>query len=312
VTDSQDPGFVTLQSQPAGPFSLAASRRFLEGFAPAGHDANDEHDHVHLAFPVERDWTTVNACVRQTGGRVVFEVRGDVDRQLVGDQLARIFSLDIDGTGFADVGDRDPVVADLQTRYPGLRPVCFWSAYEAAAWAVVSHRVRITQAATVKQRLAERLGARIDVHGEPVAAFPAPRRLLTLGEFPGLSARKVEWLQGVASAALDGRLDSARLRALPAERAVAELRQLAGIGPFSAELILLRGAGAPDHFPSHERRLHRAMRERYGLDEAGPEELAQIAEKWRPYRTWTSVLFRVWLEDETHEIGGRPAPSTTA
>ena len=34
------------------------------------------------------------------------------------------------------------------------------------------------------------------------------------------------------------------------------------------------------------------------------ERLADIAEKWRPYRSWVSVLFRAELEDRTHAIAG--------
>jgi DNA-3-methyladenine glycosylase II len=138
-----------------------------------------------------------------------------------------------------------------------------------------------------------------------------------LRELRGLSARKVEWLHGVARAALDGRLDSTHLRALPAEHALANLRELPGIGPFSAELVLLRGAGAPDHFPRHERRLQRAMRDLYGLNETRPDELNQIAENWRPYRTWASVLVRVWLEAQdlsgaTRRQGGHGRPAQAA
>ena len=76
---------------------------------------------------------------------------------------------------------------------------------------------------------------------------------------------------------------------------------LPGIGPFSAELILLRGAGYPDAFPTHEKRLHRAMAAVYHLN-PGPEALRAIADRWRPYRTWIALLLRAWLEDVTHEI----------
>lgn len=38
-------------------------------------------------------------------------------------QVARILSLDVDGSRFPAVGERDPVVAGLQQRYPGPRPV---------------------------------------------------------------------------------------------------------------------------------------------------------------------------------------------
>jgi len=30
--------------------------------------------------------------------------------------------------------------------------------------------------------------------------------------------------------------------------------------------------------------------------------LQAIAASWRPYRTWTALLLRAWLEDVTHEI----------
>jgi DNA-3-methyladenine glycosylase II len=292
---------------PAGPFSLAASTRFLEGFAPAayhGHTAG----HLDLAFPVDGDWRTVGVHLQQDArsGAVAGEVVGDpaVDREAVRAQVARILSLDVDGSGFPRVGRHDPVVGRLQQRYPGLRPVTFWSPYEAAAWTVIGQRIRITQAATIKARMAAQLGEAVQLHGDTLAAFPAPARLAALDGFPGLSDRKLQWLHALAAAALDGQLDAERLRSLPRERALAELRSLPGIGGFSAELILLRGAGDPDHFPSHERRLQRAMARAYHLD--GPpalERLRAIAEGWRPYRTWVSLLLRAELEDDTHEIG---------
>jgi DNA-3-methyladenine glycosylase II len=194
------------------------------------------------------------------------------------------------------------VVGRLQRRYPGLRPVCFWSAYEAAAWALLSHRVRMTQTAAMKQRIAERIGRIVDVHGDTVTAFPAPQQLRELTEavVPG---RKLGYLRQLTGAALDGRLDSARLRSLSRDEALSQLQQLPGIGPFSAELVLLRGAGDPDHFPTHERRLHHAMAELYGLSDPTSSQLSEIADGWRPYRTWASVLLRVSLEDTTQPAG---------
>ncbi|GAA1926760.1 hypothetical protein GCM10009753_70370 [Streptantibioticus ferralitis] len=58
--------------------------------------------------------------------------------------------------------------------YPGLRPVCFHSPYEAAVWAVIGHRIRMTQAATIKARLAEQHGQRVQVAGRTLRAFPTP------------------------------------------------------------------------------------------------------------------------------------------
>ena len=68
--------------------------------------------------------------------------------------------------------------------------------------------------------------------------------------------------------------------------------QSVDVGPFSAGLILVRGANHPDVFPAAEPRLHRAMRAAYDRPDASEAELARIAEAWRPYRSWVSVLFR--------------------
>ncbi len=156
--------------------------------------------------------------------------------------------------------------------------------------------------------MAEVMGEAVDIHGEKRYAFPGPGRLRQLESFPGLSGRKVEYLRQLAEATIEGQLDAARLRSLPQEQALEELQKLPGIGIFSAEHILLRGAGDPDYLTFNEPRLPRAVALAYGLKgDPSPEELRAIADGWRPYRTWVTFLLRHMLEDETHEItrGGR-------
>jgi DNA-3-methyladenine glycosylase II len=300
----------TFTLMPRGAFSLAASIKFLEGFTPAAYTESADAV-LELAFPVEGSWRTVGVRVRQDPAGVTAEIvspgeRGAELAAAVRAQVERILSLDVDGSGFSAVGERDPVVGEVQRRYPGLRPVGFWSPYEAAAWAVIGHRIRITQAAAVKARMAKELGEPVSFGGRVVYAFPSPERLATLGMFPGLAGRKPEWLRSLAHAALDGQLDAARLRAMPHEEAMADLKKLPGIGDFSAGLILLRGAGDPDAVPGQEPRLARAVALAYGLPgPATPEQLLQISENWKPYRTWVTLLMRTQLEYETGEITGR-------
>jgi DNA-3-methyladenine glycosylase II len=84
-----------------------------------------------------------------------------------------------------------------------------------------------------------------------------------------------------------------------------------GIGPFSAELILLRGAGDPDFTPTAEPRLARAMAIAYAIKATpGAANIAEISEIWKPYRTWVALLLRIMLEDETHEIAGQTITRT--
>ena len=282
-----------------GPWSLATSRRFWEGFAPSalpGGQAEDP-DQLRTSFRVEADWSAAEATVTQHGTRAQIAVTGDGDLHAAADQVARFLSLDVDASGWPDVGTRDPVIAQAQTELPGLRPCGFHSAYEAAAWSVLSQRIRITQAARLREDL-------VDRHGDG-GAFPAPGTLRTLDlDLPG---RKAEYLQAVAEAALDGILDTAVLRSVDPDEAVQRVQQVKGLGPFAAELVVLRGANAPDALPRHERRLDAEIVERYGPD----RPLGAVSEAWRPYRTWAVVHLRALREARTQEISGRATTAAT-
>ena len=300
----------SFEIDPVGPYSLASSVTFLEGFAPAAYEG-DGTNRLRLAFFADglaEEERVAGVSVRQRGGVVFGEVFGEADVGVVRRQVARILSLDVDGRGFPEVGVRDPVVGALRRRYPGLRPVCFHSPYEAAAWAIIGHRVRIVQAAKVRARMAEELGPKVRVEDRTEHAFPSPSRLAELEEFPGLTETKIERLKHLARAASTGDLEADVLRSLPADEALSRLQELPGIGPFSAELILLRGTGEPDHLPTQEPRLALAVAKAYGLEETPDiEESREISENWRPYRTWVALHLRAALEEETGEITGKPA-----
>jgi len=163
----------------------------------------------------------------------------------------------------------------------------------------------MTQAAAVKARIMARHGTVVEVAGEQLRAFPAPQELAATAVAEGLPEVKVGRLREVADAAIGGVLDAAELRALPVEEALARLRTVPGVGPFSAELILVRGAAHPDVFPSAERRLHAEMSHAYELSDPTLEQLAALAEKWRPYRSWVSLLMRSDRERRTGEISRR-------
>ncbi|MEV7097952.1 DNA-3-methyladenine glycosylase 2 family protein [Amycolatopsis sp. NPDC051045] len=285
-----------------GAFDIEAAARFLTGFAPAGQP-EAEPGALRVAFALDGEWTPVGAVLRQRSpGEVVVEVHGPPEHtEAVVEQVRRMCSLDVDGTAFPEAGTRDPVVALLQGLHPGLRPVLFASPYEAACWAVLSHRIWMTQAVRLRRRLTERHGTEVDVGGSGLRAFPVPAVLAKLEYLPGLPGPKVQRLRGIAEAAAAGMLDAATLRAMPAEEALKQLQLLPGVGRFSAELILIRGAGHPDVFPRGESRLHEIMRDAYHLPEAGAAELAEIAEAWAPFRSWVSFLFRVEGEARMRE-----------
>jgi DNA-3-methyladenine glycosylase II len=278
--------------RPQGPFSLAAAARF-QGIFPGFAATPGDEPVFDIAFPADGAWTALGLRVTADLAVRVVANPGRLAEREIRRQVERILSLDVDGTGFAAVGDRDPVVAGLQRRFPGLRPVLFPSPYEAAAWALIGHRISMTQGATLRRRLSEELGDRVEFGDRTVAAFPPPQRLAELAPVPGMTIRKVANLRALGEAALAGDLDADLLRAMPVDEAMAHLKKLPGIGPFSAELTLIRGVGTVDLFPRETPRLYRAIADAYDL---GPEppmaRLEAIARAWRPYRSWVAFLLR--------------------
>jgi DNA-3-methyladenine glycosylase II len=186
------------------------------------------------------------------------------------------------------------VIGRLQKVHDYLRPVSLYSAYEAATLFVIGQRIARRQGARIKAWLGEQFGDRVELGDATYAAFPRPQRLLELRSAPGLNDEKVRRLHG--RAALDGRLDTERLRSLPRADAIAELMMLRGVGTFSAEGTLLRGCGIADELPGDP--LSRdVIGELYELGgPADDEALAEITDRWRPYRMWATVLLRVGWE----------------
>ncbi|QFY11884.1 DNA-3-methyladenine glycosylase 2 family protein [Nonomuraea phyllanthi] len=273
-----------------GPYDFAAALRFVEDW-PATSALPSDGRSLRFAYCAESDWLPIGVRVSAAPGGVAVATTRPAGPG-IRSEVARILSLDVDGSGFAAPGEADPVLGDLQRSSPGLRPVCFWSPWEAACWAVIVQRSSMLIASRIKERIAERHGARVEVDGQAYAAFPPPMTLVDAGGL-GLPPQKEEWVRGLARAALDGLLTTEHLRALDPQEALAELRALPGVGPFSAGLILIRGAGAPDAFPGDEPRLFAILREAYGLPEdAPPSAYRKLAESWRPYRSWASFLFR--------------------
>ena len=81
---------------------------------------------------------------------------------------------------------------------------------------------------------------------------------------------------------------------MAATEAVEELQRLPGVGPFTAQGIVVRGAGEPDDPATAEPRMAKAAALAYGLDAPlAPEELARRSETWRPYRSWVGMLLRL-------------------
>lgn len=288
---------VSAEIQLAGPYDLQEVA--LMGF---GHRDERSFDGVmRLAFCVDGDYERqVGVEVRQAGQRLLLTIRSRPEEPAldsatvatVSTQVARVLSADHDGDAFAQVCAADEVLARLWAVAPGFRPALFYSPYEAAVWSILSARRARTQGIAVRARLAQGWGATLLLAGVPTSAVPTPAALLRMESVPGLAADRIPRLHAVAEAARQGRLSAERLLALEPADAQAELQELPGIGPFYSSLILLRACGAADLLAGTEPRGRELVAQLYGYDQLSDATYHQLAERWRPFRTWAAVLVR--------------------
>jgi len=302
-----------------GPFSLGAAASF--GFGPnSGRPSPDSL--MRLAFVADDLRHHVGAVVTQLpDGSLAAEVSGDAPVDAAETQLRRILSIDTGVAGWLEAGKADPVLGSVQAAHPGLRPVLFHSPYEAAAWSVLSQRRHRAQATAVRRRLSEAASLTFELAGQPEPAFPLPAKLLEIAEFPGIEPGRMARLHGVARAALDGQLDAAALRTTTPAAALADLQRIKGLGPVYATLVYLRSTGVTDALTLGEPRLADYVRHYYGLPTTpSAAEMERIAEGWRPFRTWASVLFRVagdrdglpFEQSRDRRLERRAAPASSA
>ncbi|MDX6726974.1 MAG: DNA-3-methyladenine glycosylase [Baekduia sp.] len=272
-----------------GPVDLAFAARFLAGWPPATHPGASADGALRLTF-VGDDLRAGGVTLRQAGPDAVAATPAGA---ATATQVRRVLGLDLDGAAFAALGAREPLLGELQARAPGARPVLFGSVYEAAAWGVLSTRTPAARAAALRRTLIAQHGTPVDLDGEPWRAFPEPAAVLDVSELPGAPAEKLRRLHAVAEAAIAGVLDAEALAALPVPDALERLKTVHGIGDFYAMLILLRAVGARDVLPGSEPRILAAAGDLAGREQPlVAAELAALAERWSPFRTWAGFLLR--------------------
>ena len=156
--------------------------------------------------------------------------------------------------------------------------------------AVVGQQVSGVVARVIRDGIVTEYGTEVRMDEHVVHAFPRPQTLLAAGvdalRALKLSARKAEYVVGIAEAALQGDLDPEALAPLSDEEAVAALTGIRGIGRWTAQWTLMRALGRVDALPAGDLALQRVVGECYFDGKRLTEqELEQFAEeRWKPYR----------------------------
>ena len=216
----------------------------------------------------------------------------------VGDSLRPVLPLVIHRLRAALDLDADPdaINAVLHAGFPrgdGLRVPGSMSGYEIAVRAVLGQQITVAAARTLAQRMVDRFGAPIET---PVAGlmrlFPEPAVLAhaggdALGQL-GIVRQRQAAIVAIAQAVADKRLQLHG--GADVQSTVEALKQLPGIGDWTAQYIAMRALRWPDAFPAGDVALHKALGVQGGPN---PARAAQEASQpWKPWRSYAVV--RAW------------------
>ena len=107
----------------------------------------------------------------------------------------------------------------------------------------------------------------------------------------GLSERKVEYVEGLAQAIVDGSFEISGLADMDDQAAIESITSLRGFGIWSAEIYLMFSLQRSDIFPAGDLALRVALQKLKGMEEKLSETRArELVDSWAPYRSAGSLF----------------------
>jgi AraC family transcriptional regulator of adaptative response / DNA-3-methyladenine glycosylase II len=276
-------GVVTLRLPYREPIQLATVLDFLGAHAVPGVESYRDGVFTRvLSAPNGPARVSLSAG----DGVVLCRVRLHDTRDLVAvvARVRRLLDLDADPTAVDAVLSADPALAPLVAKRPGIRSPGTVDGFETAVRTIVGQQISVSGARTV-------LGRVVAEYGRP--AFEDPDELLfptaqALAEvdptslpMPRARGRSV---MAVAVAFADGgvRLDPGAER----DDVRAALLALPGIGPWTADYLLMRAAAHPDILLSSDLVVRRAA------DDLGIDLTRDPRPNWSPWRSYAT--YHLW------------------
>ena len=218
----------------------------------------------------------------------------------------RVFDLSADPARIRSELAADPLIGPLVKQRPGLRIPGVWDPFECAVRAILGQQVSVAAGRTFAERLVLQAGARIrGAEGGLTHLFPTPERVAAASlEGIGLTGARAATVRALARATVSGDVD---FGANPASL-VAALTRVPGIGPWTAQYVLLRALGEPDALPSADLVLRRLAAPTSVL--LSGTQLEERAGAWQPWRGY--AVMHLWAAAGTSaRRSGKAAPTHT-
>jgi len=273
------------------PLDWDALLAFLAGRAAQGVEALDGHRYLRTARLGEsRGWIMVEPIAERPTLRVTLSASlAPVLRPALA-RVRHLFDLQADPLTIA------AHLGSLADAHPGLRVPGAFDGFEMAVRAVLGQQVSVRAASTLAARVASALGEPLLTPFASLTHLPPtpdqiaaarPEDLIALGIIPA----RAHSILALAHAVKSG-LISLEPGGDP-EETMTRLRSLPGIGDWTAQYVALRALAWADAFP------HTDLGIRKALGGSPPKRLLEIAERWRPWRSYAAMHLCKSLERPT-------------
>jgi DNA-3-methyladenine glycosylase II len=208
------------------------------------------------------------------------------------------FDLETDLTQFYQMAEADPILHKLVKPYFGLRITGIPDLFEALCWAIMGQQINLAFAYTLKKRFVESFGTGLEWEGNQYWLFPTTARIASLAVEDltklQLTGKKAEYIIELAKLMLQGELSKQQLMAMDdfkaAEKAMVSIR---GIGPWTANYVMMRCLRDKAAFPLEDVGLHNALKRQLQLEQK--PSLAEIRKHAKGWAQWEAyATFYLW------------------
>ena len=273
------------------PFDWDALHAFLVGRASFGVEIVAGGRYVRTAAVAGRSgWIAVEPHEESNVLRVELSpsLASEVPRLLP--RIERMFDLAADSKRIAaHLG----VLAEAR---PGLRLPGTFDGFEMAVRAVLGQQISVRAATTLAGRFVRAFGEPIKTPFPQLTHLtPTPERIAgaQIEEIIalGIIASRARTILALARTVAEGKVGLNSDCDVPAT--MARLKEVPGIGEWTAQYIAMRALGWRDAFPHTDLGIYKAL----GIH--NPRRILEIAEAWRPWRAYAAMHLWKSLETET-------------
>ena len=286
----RDTGSITLGLGYRPPYGWLEILRYFQGRAIPGVEAIDDVSYTRTLCVDHR-----SGWLRVTNDEKRHSLRVQVSSELVGvipNVLAcvrRAFDINAVPTAITQVLANDCRFAKSLACSPGLRLPGAMDRFETALRTIVGQQVSVAAATTVMSRIVQAFGERVETPWPQLDLNTiTPERIAresvdSLAPL-GLNSARANAILGLARAIQEGRIQLEY--SMDPERSMAQLQELDGIGPWTANYFGMRILGWPDAFIGSDLVIRKQ------LAPMTSKQIEMASQAWRPWRAY--AVMHLW------------------